>query len=759
MFCRPITLCILILILQEGAAMGIEQNATELSIDGEFVRFKVFPESGAYSFLDKQSGVEWFSSPGGGRFGEVTLNLSEGKRTFSLKNFTAERTRNVIRLIYTQGSIDIIIRVELLSDGRSFRISYCSQQNAYIDQIKLMDDALWVTNQDNGAILIPVRLGLLIPADSGKAFEWSAPTFSYEGCHMEMLGIIKRGSAVLVTWHDPYVTVSIRSTISEGGMQYLYPSLIMQRSATSFQLRFLGHGDHNTVAKAYREDAIQKGYLVTWKEKLRNLPSARRLFGASNFKLWNMLERVVDTQGKEHLVRVNWTFDEALKIAEHLKEELKLDKILFIMGGWNRRGYDNQHPDILPAAPECGGDRALAESIKGIQKLGYLVCLHDNYQDIYRDSPSWDEGLVMKHPDGSLVKGGVWAGGQAYLICSREALKLARRPQNLPKVKELFSPDSYFIDTTYAAGLYECFDPNHPLSRWDDMQYKIELSDYARSVFGNFGSECGREWAIPHSDFFEGLSGVSGRYYHFLKLEDFGATVVPLFEITYRDCIAMYGKYGYDYSSSAEYVLHHISIGRTLNYHNIPRHLYWEDAPKEELPMPQPGQPDPACFTRGENGWSEGLCLIDRFIKNTHEILSPLNELTSTMKMEEFKFLTDDRKVIMTVFRNVPGKLFEDDIRVVVNGSKNNFITKSKLGGDVLLPPYGFIIESPTFVAFHALSWNRLTYDRPVLFTIRSIDGFSIPFSSKIRIFHGFGDPRIRLKDDTINVIKEQIIE
>ena len=32
-----------------------------------------------------------------------------------------------------------------------------------------------------------------------------------------------------------------------------------------------------------------------------------------------------------------------------------MDNVLFTMGGWIHRGYDNQHPDILPAAPECGG--------------------------------------------------------------------------------------------------------------------------------------------------------------------------------------------------------------------------------------------------------------------------------------------------------------------------------------------------------------------------------------------------------------------
>jgi hypothetical protein len=285
---------------------------------------------------------------------------------------------------------------------------------------------------------------------------------------------------------------------------------------------------------------------------------------------------------------VNWTFAEAAQVAEHLKRDLELDRILFILGGWIHRGYDNQHPDILPTAPECGGDEAFADFARRVRQQGYLLGLHDNYQDIYRDSPSWDEQWVMKQRDGTLAKGGHWAGGVAYLTCSKQALELARRPQNLPGVRRLSGPAAYFIDTTYAAGLQECFDAEHPLTRLDDLRWKQAISDYARNVFGLFGSECGREWAIPHADFFEGLTGVSGGWFHDARLTDkLGAVVVPLFEMVYRDTIAMYGKYGYDIRQASDYVLHHLSIGRPLHYHNVPHHLYWERPPAELDALPE----------------------------------------------------------------------------------------------------------------------------------------------------------------------------
>ena len=77
-------------------------------------------------------------------------------------------------------------------------------------------------------------------------------------------------------------------------------------------------------------------------------------------------------------------------------------------------------PDILPAAPEIGGNEALVECSRRVKALGWLFGLHDNYRDMYKDAPSWSEDIISKKPDGSLQEGYEWNGGQAYLACSRQ---------------------------------------------------------------------------------------------------------------------------------------------------------------------------------------------------------------------------------------------------------------------------------------------------------------------------------------------------
>ena len=736
-----------------------------VSLETAFLSLRLSPENGNYEILDKQTNVTWRSNPYEPRFGQVTLNVDGNKQPAKLARCEVKRVSDGLEATFhplpERPEAWLLARIRALDDGKTLEFSYAAAEGLSVESVRILDDALGTTDAEKGYVIVTPRLGLLIPADSGLKFTETYDTYAYEGSHMEMAGVVKSGATALITWDDPYVTVEVKSEMPQAawvrGKQVLSTSVVLRQSARSVRVRFLGKGDYVTAAKAYRQIAAARGLLVPWTEKLKANPERQKLFGAINYKLWALVDREMNEEStKEEVLKIVWTFDEAAQVAEHLKNDLKLDKVLFVMGGWIHRGYDNQHPDILPAAPECGGDEAFARCTRRVMDLGYLLCLHDNYQDIYRDSPSWDEGLIMKLPDGSLAKGGKWWGGRAYLTCSLKALELAKRPQNLPAVKKLTAANSYFIDTTYAAGLQECFDPQHPLTRADDMKWKQALSDYAREVFGIFGSEDGREWAIPHSDFFEGLTGVDGTYFHGLeKMKKVGGVSVPLFEIVYRDSIALYGKYGFDISKSAGYVLYHLSIGRPLNYHDVPAHLYWKEA--AALPASAAATEkttgDPAVFTRGDGGWAEGLHPFDRFVKNTYEVLSPLNELTAQMQLTHHQFLTADRNVQRTVFGEAA-----DRVEVVVNAGGKDFTHQSRSGGAMILPPYGFLIESPTFVAFHALSWNGLAYPSAPLFTLRSLDGKPLDRSTQIRVYHGFGDRRLKVGKVTREVAKEAML-
>ena len=712
-------------------------------IENEWVCFKVSAQTQVWRLTDKRADVTW--SNAGDRGPLLTELVGRGDREQCVPAILShiKVQEGAIRCSFEGKPYSLVFRLQ----DDALQIYLACPEGAAVPPVEVLGSGLEAGENEAGEALVPVRMGLLLSAQ-GEPFEQSFGTYAYEGAHMAMAVMFRSGAALMATWGDPYVTLNVARADGDSGT-VLRMGFVLSKTARSLQLRCLGPGDLSTVAAAYRARAEDLGYRVPWSEKRRNRPQVDRLFGASNVKLWTALARRIDEDLVEQSVEVKWTFDEAAQIAEHLRYDLDLDDVLFHLGGWTRYGYDCKHPDIMPANPECGGDEGLIDCARRVQDCGFLFCLHDNVQDMYRDAPSWDEYWVQKKADGSLFKGGVWLGGQAYYTCAREALRLAQRPKNLPLVRDTVHPDLYFIDTTYAVGPQECYDPRHPLNRQEDIHWKQVLSDYARDLFGMFGSECGREWAVPHADFFEGLASVSGRYYHQLDPEAVGGVVVPFFDMVFHDCIAIQGKYGYQPETMGEQVIHHVTMGRTLYYHSLGAHLYWEEDPREEA-SPAEGPYDPAVFTRAHNGWAEGMCRWDRFIKNTHEILSPLNRLTAETLIERYDFMDQARLVRRTTFGH--------GVTATVNGSPEVYKTTSALGGTVLLPPYGFLVESKTFAAFHTLSWGDVVYDEPVLFTLSSRDGRPLVESEQVRVFHGFGDARLSWRGEVIEVVREQIV-
>lgn len=719
-------------------------------LENERVRFTLSVAENAWSLEDRRASVSWGDTgkPGPWVLVHRETGAQSSPRPLYLASVKPTSEALTCRFVDQKGKDGRLVLVFRLR-GEALQVFAQPDEKLAYTSIELFASGLGADQAEAGEAFVPIRMGLLLPARGEKGFDLNLGTYDYEGLHLAMAGLFKAGAVLMADWGDPYVALHLARAVKKKN-QYLRMSFSLAKTARSLELRCLGKGDLAVLADAYRVRARELGYRVTWEEKLKTRPQAARLFGACNVKLWTALSRQIDKDWVEQKVEVCWTFDEAAQIAEHLKRDLALEDVLFHLGGWTRFGYDCRHPDIQPANPECGGDEGLADCAKRVQAAGYLFCLHDNYQDMYRDAPSFNERWLQKNPDGSIAMGGVWLGGQATITCAREALRLARRPENLPWVRETFKPDLYFIDTTYAAGPQECFDPRHPLTKQDDIRWKAALSDYARDEIGMFGSECGREWAVPHADFFEGLASVGGQYYHMLKPAELEGAVVPFFDMIFHDCIAIHGKYGYNPAEMGEQVLHHISLGRPLYYHSLGKHLYWQDPDGLAEAPAALGPYDPAVFTRAYGGWAQDLCLWDRFMKNTQEVLGPLSKRTAQALIERYDFLDSQRLVRKTTFSN--------GATAVVNASEQDYSLTSALGGKVVLPPYGFLIEAASFAAFHATSWGGLTYSTPALFTLTGLDGQSLDKAASVRVFHAFGDPHLAWRGQTHEIVRETIL-
>lgn len=69
-----------------------------------------------------------------------------------------------------------------------------------------------------------------------------------------------------------------------------------------------------------------------------------------------------------------------------------------------------------------------------------------------------------------------------------------------------------------------------------------------------------------------------------------------------------------------------------------------------------------------------------------------------------------------------------------------------------VLPQYGFLVESPTLVAFHARSYGAMQFAQPTMLVVQSADGKKLKSAGKIQMYPAFGDRPLKWngKDVTI---------
>lgn len=739
--------------------VGSIARAETLKLQSDDLKVEVDPSTGDWSLVDTRSGVRWPSEG----------NASVGDRPQFKDGFIkAQKDRQTLRLMSSTGAAVIF---ELVDSGMSLQLTHDSVADG---TTRLLDDLLKITDDQQGYVIAPCREGLLIPVGAEQPFKRMFGTSDYEGAHMNMFGFLKAGSGLIVTWDNAYVFPEVERKVS-GNARELITTFELRRNARSLRITPIGKGDWNTIASEYRKIGEKKGYAVTLKKKIARNPELEKLIGAPNLKLWHcFIQRMNEESTEMKYRRIRWTFAETARIAEHMHKDLQIDRCLYVIGGWINGGYDNGHPDILPANEPCGGNAGLIDAMERIEKLGYVSCLHDNYQDMYRNATSYDTKYTVRREDGSFARGGYWFGGIPDIVCSPMQLELAQRQQNLPEVQRLFSPQCYFIDTVFAVGPKECYAPAHPIDRNGDIVWKQRLSDYTREKFGLFGSEGGREWAIPHSDVFEGITSVFGRSFHDLKPEQIGATVIPFWEMVYHDCTICYGKYSCKPETADKSVAQHVLYARPFFHHfneTYPDHLYWQtecgtssdedaaaDAVKaawgDEKQEPWCFSPDVSVFSRSDNGWADGFDPLDAFVKNTHEILSPLHRVTAHDRLTHLEYLTSDRTVQKAVYGSG-----DSASTVIVNLGPDDASVSSKYGGHVILPQWGFVVDSPQFAAFYAKRYNGTDYGTGAVFTMSPQEGNSLRQSKQIKVFHAFGPDTISWNQRHYKIKTEQIVE
>lgn len=702
-------------------------NAKRIHLQQDGVTLAFDTSTAAAELTDSKTGEIWqLGSP-------VAIEQGGIKAPLAVDRFSQSGSGSVA---FHNDAANLDISIQLVSrplPSVQYQVSGWSA-NSPVQEIDILDNALTLNGPDSGYYAIPKGLGMMVaPGGPGAVTRRYDAYHVGNGYSMAMFGAVKNGSALLVSWDTVYA--DILTGYSPDPTPTLNAGIALHPGAKNVWLTPLGKGGYVQIAKAYRLFAEQRGLFKTPAEKALVAAHQQQFVGAAEFRPLAFVQRHAKDGSNEVTVNTYTTFDEIAQLAEHLKNDVGIDRALIMVSGWTKAGYDNQLPTILPAAASAGGNAGLADCSRRVKAVGFLFGLHDNYQDMYRDSPDWNPYYIVKKKDGSLMSGGVWAGGQAYFICSRVSTDLISRPQNLPGVIKLFHPDVYFLDTVFASPLRECHDPAHPTTRAQDVEYRQKLCDYVRNDHMLMGTEEGNEAGVAHVDYFEGMLTQKTTSH-----KPGAEVVIPLFPLVYADAVTLlsHGSQKLMPESSPQF-LDYLLYGQMPLYFT-PQHKYWSSARQNYHP-PTGTPPEKMVFAQGATSDNA----FDTFVKNTYEVISPLVREIYGQQMTNHQFLTADRSVERTQFSN--------GATVTVNYGANDYVAT-----DMDLPQYGFAVDAPGFHAMYAKRFHTLHFQQPTFLTIHSEDGKPIAQSQQVRFFRGFGDQQIGWLGKQLQVTKETTI-
>ena len=313
------------------------------------------------------------------------------------------------------------------------------------------------------------------------------------------------------------------------------------------RMTFFTKGNYVTMAKRYRRHVMDLGQFVSLKEKIAREPLVKELIGTPHTRLHILTNYReggfrYDPKNKERNFRVV-TFDQQAEQLRKLKAR-GIDRLYVCLAAWPYRGYDRQHPDELPPAPEGGGWEGMKRFGETLRELNYLFVLHDQYRDYYTDAPSYHEQFAIHEEDmvrpprifpgsrfGQTKSGYVpfmdhWDGGlMTYLTPSLQLGHLVKNYRLM--LQRGVKPQGAYLDVFGYIPPDEDFNPEHPATRADSMRARAASFRWVRNNLGLVGTEAAADWVVPYVDFGSGNPGRGT------------AIPVPLYQLVYHDAIVI----------------------------------------------------------------------------------------------------------------------------------------------------------------------------------------------------------------------------
>jgi len=464
-------------------------------------------------------------------------------------------------MLYKGQPLDLVLYLTICLENPNEDLVMTAVANEHEAAVRLLDWPTAMDARDVDYTVLSNGEGTIVPRDwptkfqpdnlfvgDGTAVDDSViESHLIESWSMSWWGFVKDGSAMMVIVETPD-DAAYQFQHPAGGPTVIGPQWRDQLGRLSYprsvRMCFFPKGNYVTLAKRYRRYAIDSGLFVSLKEKIARQPLVAQIIGAGHVGV-QALRNIrpgawqYDPENISVDYRVN-TFDDLAKGLQYWKDQ-GFDRMIVTLSGWPYYGYDRQHPNVLPPAPQAGGWEGMKRFIDDVKQMGYVPILHDQYRDYYTDAPSWNPdfavheedsvtpsttfpGSRFKHwKDGDIPMMDHWNGGaQSYLTPSFILGNL------VSNYEEMFAhgihPEGSGLDVFGYVPPDRDFNPEHPATRTDGMNDRAAAFIWARAHLGIVGTEAGSDWVIPYVDMSTGHA--------------FGKAIpVPLYNLVYHDAI------------------------------------------------------------------------------------------------------------------------------------------------------------------------------------------------------------------------------
>ena len=439
-------------------------------------------------------------------------------------------------------AFDTIVWIEEVSGDVFFEWVPLSTETVKVKSVYWPGYMEFDEKKDSWYTLLNWQQGLLVPntwktAVDKVVFDGFMGT---AGAYMPWFGQVKDRAGYIAICEQPWNAAYYTEHPAEGPYTHVgirwEPSLGKMDYRRVMKYSFVKDCDYNDLCKIYRNYVIEKGRFKSLAEKAVKTPSIDQLIGSA------FLHKGIKTQvmtnsdfydaenpdKNNHLTPFSVRTEEIKKF-----HELGVEKLYLHLDGWAEPGYDNQHPDYLPACEKAGGWKAMKELSDTMHECGYLFGIHDQYRDYYYAAKTFDETFATRLADGTIPSHARWAGGPQTYLCATQAPFYVKR--NFTEIMDNgIKLDCAYLDVFTCNEGDECSHPWHKMTRRECYEYRNTCFEYLLSKGILPSSEEVNDWAIPSLVFCHYAP------YDFM-LDRPGSPKkgipVPLFNLVYHDCL------------------------------------------------------------------------------------------------------------------------------------------------------------------------------------------------------------------------------